>query len=339
MNKQNTINNLKERGFNVLAARVERGTMTAAAAMARAAELERGTADSIAAAYVVNEAVKGAARAAHQLENYSGGVDMFRQLAQEAERQTAQMLNGVSFPFVSAVNLDSTNGGGDTLPDVMDMVQSAAVGIMENGGYMTGRGGCPIVNGKRRGADGKHESAARTETYSYTHKAATSAAAVFAHRQSKAAAEMPVGVETSAAAVKAAARREMDGATADGTSGGVYTIGEKDGGGIAACVTACGGVPFNLDVVNALIHFDGDGMPTNRAVAVWMLAHLDSMSEYTRKAVDRISERRRVDAVAARVGRAYEDIARRGGAAARAALIAAIAENKHGNVRFFIKEK
>lgn len=324
--------NLKARQFNTLAARVERGTMTAADAMRRAAELERGTADGITAAYVVNQSVKAAARAAHTLENYSGGVDVFRELAKQAELNVAKLENGAAFPFVSAVSTDG-NGGGDTLPDVMDMIQSAAAGIMESGDYMTARGGVPIVDGQRRGENGRRERAARIESYSVTHRPATAAAMAFAHQQRKSAErERGGGVETNGAAIRKAAA-ENDGAA---SNGGGYTMEYKaTADALEMARKACGGVPFAVDVVNTLVKWDsGAAMPTAAEMARYMLAHMDGLSDSTRKAIERIPAERRARRVAENIRRAYDAISRNGGESLRAALIAAIAEQKRGGVRF-----
>lgn len=179
-------------GYHTIAARLRRGTATQAEAARLAARLDTIAGRDFTSAYTAEQAIKGAVRAMHSAENFSGGMDMLRELAQQAERAAAIHSAGRPYTEQARAAADSKAGAAaETLPDIWDMIQASAAAVLEHGQVMTARGGTPLqAAGKNRG--GRRQAVAVVETYGRTHSAATEAARKYSRAQADRAARQYV---------------------------------------------------------------------------------------------------------------------------------------------------
>ena len=114
------------RGYHTIAARLRRGTMTPEQAARLAARLDSISGADFTSAYTAEQAIKGAVRALHAAENFSGGLDMLRELAQQAERAAAIHAGGRPYTQQARAAADKDGQEAETLPDVWDSIQEAA---------------------------------------------------------------------------------------------------------------------------------------------------------------------------------------------------------------------
>ena len=330
---------LNERGFSVLARRLERGTTDTAAALDRAAAIERETGADIVSKYIVDQAVKGAARAAHSAENFSGGYDLFRERAQELERETARR-HANKAADDDRYGIQVYTAENETIPECYDMVQDAAADIVAAADYMTARGGAPLVPSKARNGEPR----AAVETYGRTHKTAADGARRAVRRYAVRAA-----VETAAAEpYKTAA----DMGASEPSAVDRYDMGADKTAAEQAAETAAHVGQLAVDVVHivrywsslaaAVYGFDRDDVRTKApsAVDVVYIVKAAAARGMTAAAVGIAAEtmtymtERTADTAKRAVSRALADIRKDGGAALKAALAADIAARKNGAVLF-----
>ena len=348
------------RGYHTIAARLRRGTMTPEQAARLAARLDSISGTDFTSAYTAEQAIKGAVRALHAAENFSGGVDMLRELAQQAERAAAIHAAGRPYTQQARAAADKDGQEAETLPDVWDSIQEAAAAIVEAGEVMTARGGTPLLpQGKNRG--GKREYVAVVETYGRTHAAASTAARQFSRRQADRAAAavyMPDWQtsdrpqDTEAAAIEATtaeAAAVIDAADAAAieaaTTAEAAEATTAEAAALAVKLAASVG-QFAADVVNVLIHWpqivDAAGgtdeqaaaMPSNRTIAATMqtLAALPFLSVDT----VRYAQSTKAATIARRIDRALQAIATTRDAATLAALLREEVAAQHSGKAYIV---
>ena len=347
------------RGYHTIAARLRRGTMTPEQAARLAARLDSISGADFTSAYTAEQAIKGAVRALHAAENFSGGLDMLRELAQQAERAAAIHAGGRPYTQQARAAADKDGQEAETLPDVWDSIQEAAAAIVEAGEVMTARGGTPLLpQGKNRG--GKREYVAVVETYGRTHAAASTAARQFSRRQADRAAaavympdwqtsDKPQDTEAAAidaATAEAAAIDAADAAAIEAaTTADAADVTTAEAAALAVKLAASVG-QFAADVVNVLIHWpqivDAAGgtdeqaaaMPSNRTIAATMqtLAALPFLSVDT----VRYAQSTKAATIARRIDRALQAIATTRDAATLAALLREEVAAQHSGKAYIV---
>ena len=186
--KTETGRQLQARGYDVLAQKVERGTLSAEQAQAQADRIDRETGRDMAGTYAGTYGAKCGLISLHQIENFSGGQEYIRQLAEQAEYVNARMSDRVTKDgaVIPGVRYDKLFDTTETMSDCMDTLQESALAICEQG-FMAGKSTSSAYGqtGAQNPVHTNEYGHVRTDTYSYTHRQAIDSANRFVNAQAK----------------------------------------------------------------------------------------------------------------------------------------------------------
>lgn len=283
---------LQKRGYMVLANKAENGTITEAEALRQAHALDSITGKDIKSAYALTYGIKCGLIALHTIENYSGGQEYIRELAEQAERieaiQNSTEAENHHELFASVV--------GQTMPDCMDTLQESMCAIAEHG-IMVGTEstvtptrlstGAKLDDNDKpvytTGKEGKktlvRADVCRVVTYANSHEKAVLQARRFSDRQAKRKAKQIEPKDNSRADIIADDKNKLMYVITGKEDS--YTVQIEDRTALDLIYSACL-TQWDRDVITALLSVeltDKTAMPTTPQIAEYMQSHKEQYTE------------------------------------------------------------